>query len=515
MFCVLLVGFAFGQTATPPLAGDGTVGNPYQIASLENLYWLQVNNFPGYSIQTADIDASPTSTWNPNGTGGYYGWEPLGVDAGSPQFSGSYNGQGYSIDGLYINRPSSQYVGFIGMSSGGTVNNLYLKNADISGSNYVGGIVGMGSINLENCSLSGSISGSSVGGLAGKLNNNGGQTIQNCYCTATVSGSPAGGIVGDYYGSSITNCYSKGTIIAGINGGGLIGLLSNSFVLYCYSATTVNVGGGLIGAAGSGGEEGGANTILYSFWDTEVSGQTTSSGGIGYTTAQMKSQEEYIGWDFTSIWTIDSGINSGYPYLQSVPTEDALPITLDKFTAVYKKGNVQITWRTESETDNAKFLIYRDGEVIAAVDGAGTSSEPHDYSYTDIDVLPGKSYTYVLADVSLSNELVVHHDHALTITIDEQVISEEFALGSNYPNPFNPSTTIPFNVLKESHITLGIYDINGQLVRQLINENYASGAYTAIWDGQNDEGKDLHSGLYIYLMTSNNSTQSGKMLLVK
>jgi hypothetical protein len=229
----------------------------------------------------------------------------------------------------------------------------------------------------------------------------------------------------------------------------------------------------------------------------------------------MKSQEEYIGWDFTSIWTIDSGINSGYPYLQSVPTEDALPITLDKFIAVNEKGKVLITWRTESETNNAKFLIYRDGEVIATIVGAGTSSEPHDYSYTDTHVLPGKSYTYVLADLSLSNELVVHHDHAITVTIDEQVISEGFALGSNYPNPFNPSTTIPFDVVNESHINLSIYNIHGQLVRQLINEDVVSGAYTAVWDGRNNEGKELHSGLYVYLMTSNNSTQSGKMLLVK
>lgn len=75
----------FAQTATAPLLGDGSSGNPYQIANLENLYWIaasdaivpsptQATRWAAYYIQTADFDASDTETWFPDGSGGYYGW---------------------------------------------------------------------------------------------------------------------------------------------------------------------------------------------------------------------------------------------------------------------------------------------------------------------------------------------------------------------------------------------------------------------------------------------------------
>src|SRR3989339_262366 len=93
------------QTATAPTAGDGTSGSPYQIASLENLYWIasDVTRWDKYYIQTANIDASSTSTWFTNGSGGYYGWIPIGNTA--TKFTGTYNGNGKTISGIYINRP--------------------------------------------------------------------------------------------------------------------------------------------------------------------------------------------------------------------------------------------------------------------------------------------------------------------------------------------------------------------------------------------------------------------------
>jgi hypothetical protein len=121
----------------------------------------------------------------------------------------------------------------------------------------------------------------------------------------------------------------------------------------------------------------------------------------------------------------------------------------------------------------------------------------------------------MLADVSYDNEMIIHRDLAVEILIKEDAPSQKFNLKENYPNPFNPTTTIPFDVLDEGHMTLGIYDVNGQLVRQLVNEDYVSGSYTAVWDGRNNEGKEMHSGIYVYLMTSDKLTLSGKMLLVK
>ncbi len=88
--------------------------SPYLIESLENLYWVSQNpsSWNSWFRQTADIDASETTTWNPNGFGGYHGWSPIGNN--SLSFNGYYNGNGHIINGLYINRPDMDYVGFIG-----------------------------------------------------------------------------------------------------------------------------------------------------------------------------------------------------------------------------------------------------------------------------------------------------------------------------------------------------------------------------------------------------------------
>ena len=112
----IFTGALFSQTATHPSAGDGSEGSPYEIATLDNLYWLtqQEGNSDGTGlywsrnyIQTADIDASSTNTWD-----GGAGFLPIGVNGNG--FSGSYDGLGYIIDGLVINRPTTTGVGFIG-----------------------------------------------------------------------------------------------------------------------------------------------------------------------------------------------------------------------------------------------------------------------------------------------------------------------------------------------------------------------------------------------------------------
>ena len=107
---LLLSWSIYSQIATKP-EGDGTGTNPYQIASLENLYWISANpnEWGKCFIQTEDIDASATSGWF-----GGTGWVPIGT--GSAPFLGFYNGQGHTIDNLFINRLSQQYVGLFGFT---------------------------------------------------------------------------------------------------------------------------------------------------------------------------------------------------------------------------------------------------------------------------------------------------------------------------------------------------------------------------------------------------------------
>jgi len=219
------------QTAIAPSAGDGSSGSPYQIANLENLYWIAQNSssWNKYFIQTADINASATSGW---GNGGWtpIGYPAYGTNAAMP-FTGSYDGQGHTIDGLTINRTLSDIEFAVGQGLLG-----YVSGATIQ--------------NLGNINISMTLTNGSAGGLVGTMNNS---TITNCYSTGNitcgadyVAGITIGGLVCDLTASSnMSNCFSTCNItggvctLSGIIMGGLIGNIEMSTIKYSYSTGDV------------------------------------------------------------------------------------------------------------------------------------------------------------------------------------------------------------------------------------------------------------------------------------
>ena len=339
---------AFGQTATMP-TGSGTAGDPYQITTLENLYWITQNqsSWSSYFVQTADIDASSSTSWD-----GGSGFTPIG-NGSTNYFTGSYNGKGYSISGIFINRQTTDYVGLFGLCSGtGTIEDLSVKNVNITGKSYVGGLIGLNNTNrtVTKVYSTGSVTGksTSTGGLIGS---NGG-SISNSYSTCSVSGVSAivgglvgfnsstgsisksfstgaasgssaqvGGLAGSNSGS-ISNSYSKSSASGSYWVGGLVGLnnysgvISNTFAKGSVPGSDPDIGG-LVGGNSSG-------TVSSSFWDTQTTGQASSKGGTGKTTAEMKTQSTYSGsgWDFIGettngaddIWGFNAVDNSGYPF---------------------------------------------------------------------------------------------------------------------------------------------------------------------------------------------------------
>jgi len=89
------------------------------------------------------------------------------------------------------------------------------------------------------------------------------------------------------------------------------------------------------------------------------------------------------------------------------------------------------------------------------------------------------------------------------------------SLDQNYPNPFNPQTTIAFSVKDRGLVTLKVYNVAGELVRTLANEEVVAGAHTKVWDGRNDAGQPVSSGVYFYKLVTNNFSQTKKMVLLK
>lgn len=277
--------FMLSLTPTPVKAfsgsGSGTAEDPYVITTVDQLQEMK-DNLTACYILGNDIDASATSGWN-----GGAGFVPIG-DA-TESFTGSFDGKGYKISNLYINRPSTNFIGLFGIiQTRGIVENVGLEDENVTGCQYVGSLAGVNSGTILNSYTTGAVSGHyDVGGLVG-LNNSG--TVSNCYSTSTASGGNcAGGLVGCNNYGTLSNSYSTGSVSGSGNVGGLVG---------------ENTG-----------------TVSNSFWDKQTSGQATSDGGIGKTTAEMKTQSTFtnVGWDFVNIWNIASNINSGYPFLALPP----------------------------------------------------------------------------------------------------------------------------------------------------------------------------------------------------
>ncbi|MEW6061284.1 MAG: GLUG motif-containing protein [Bacteroidota bacterium] len=349
----------FAQTATPP-SGSGTSANPYLIASLENLYWVTQNasSWSKYFKQTANIDASSSSGWASGS-----GFSPIGNNV--TNFTGTYDGNNYTISNLSINRPGTNFIGMFGEGTTATIKNLGLVNVNITGNSYVGGLIGAlgsSSATITNCYVTGIVAGDSlVGGVVGNLLGTSATGVTNCYSTAAVTGSGwrIGGFVGWIQNSVVNSCYSTGTVSGTTLTasqyqyvGGFVGYNENSPSSYyntdirnCYSRGNVSASGRVAGGfAGYNGDTlvacystGTVSASLYAggfcgnnfgtasacFWDTQTSGTSTAVGGgfstgiTGKTTAEMKTASTFTsaGWDFT-VWEISPSVYNGYPALR-------------------------------------------------------------------------------------------------------------------------------------------------------------------------------------------------------
>ncbi|MBN2781407.1 MAG: T9SS type A sorting domain-containing protein [Candidatus Marinimicrobia bacterium] len=185
-----------------------------------------------------------------------------------------------------------------------------------------------------------------------------------------------------------------------------------------------------------------------------------------------------------------------------------LPITLASFEALAVNGCVFVTWVTESESENAHFLLYRDGELLAQIAGAGTTSEPHSYAWTDCYVVPGRTYSYQLADVSFDGEETKHA--RIEVEIEAEGIAQDYNIGAAYPNPFNPVTLVPLILTKEAMVTATLYDLAGRPLRELQNGTLAAGSHELKIDGTN-----LSTGIYFVHVNIYGAVQVQKIVLMK
>jgi subtilisin-like proprotein convertase family protein len=195
--------------------------------------------------------------------------------------------------------------------------------------------------------------------------------------------------------------------------------------------------------------------------------------------------------------------------------DQILPVELTTFSATAQAQGIEIAFRTASETSTDHFELMRgtsengNFERIANWASEGSSSSGHAYSYLDENVTAGWTYWYYLVDVSVTGERTEHRDLMSSATMLEAPIPLEYSL-SAYPNPFNPETTLRFGIAQPGEVTLVVFNLNGQWMRNLTQRRYDAGTYYVTFDAG-----DLPSGIYFARLTAGAFVQTEKLVLMK
>ena len=203
----------------------------------------------------------------------------------------------------------------------------------------------------------------------------------------------------------------------------------------------------------------------------------------------------------------------------SVSIHVFVPVELSSFTASIERDAVKLEWVTQSESETMGFYILRkdshDGEYRRISDSlipaAGNSQVERKYVYLDkVDLSKGQTYYYKLVDVAFNGKITAHEPVMLS-----SASPSTYELEQNYPNPFNLSTTIRFQLRKSENVELTIFNMKGQLVRNLFDGHLNAGVHEMKWDGCNNLGQVVPSGNYIYSLKVNNFERIQKMILIK
>ncbi|MCL2065384.1 MAG: T9SS type A sorting domain-containing protein [Candidatus Cloacimonetes bacterium] len=177
-------------------------------------------------------------------------------------------------------------------------------------------------------------------------------------------------------------------------------------------------------------------------------------------------------------------------------------------------GNVvTLSWEepeSGSSGDFVGYMVYKDEEPlieesISELYFIDTVTENGTYIYKVLAIYENGESEPATVEVTVSD----------VSETDDNAIGFRTILHSNYPNPFNPETTISFSVAVESHVSIVIFNIRGQKARTLVNSNHSAGNHSVVWNGKDENGQDVGSGIYFYQMQTNDYVTTRKMVLMK
>ncbi|SVD63787.1 uncharacterized protein METZ01_LOCUS416641, partial [marine metagenome] len=185
-------------------------------------------------------------------------------------------------------------------------------------------------------------------------------------------------------------------------------------------------------------------------------------------------------------------------------------ISLATFAADEDRGVVSLDWSVAAGQEPEGFHVLRSlsqDRGFQRITAGVVSGTETGYTFTDYDVRVNMVYYYMLEAETTSDTF-----GPITIKVSPP---DDFTLDQNFPNPFNPSTTIRYEIPKQTKVILKVYNLLGQEVKTLVNATQQAGFHTIIWTGLNGAGNAVSSGLYFYRLETGEFSRAKKMLLLK
>ena len=210
--------------------------------------------------------------------------------------------------------------------------------------------------------------------------------------------------------------------------------------------------------------------------------------------------------------------------------EPQLASTLQMTTAVEdlhgscSSGQIMVEWSLDGIIGDLEFYVYRgtaeDGPYQRITEEPLEPDQSGGFSYCDEDIISGKTYFYMLGLADFSDSSGLFGPIAVSARTDvatdgEDRLPAQFGLAQNYPNPFNPETTIEYQLPQGAPVQLRVFNILGQQIRTLVDEVRDAGHYRVIWDGKDQSGRPVASGIYFCQLTAGSYHQTRKMTLLK
>ena len=251
----------------------------------------------------------------------------------------------------------------------------------------------------------------------------------------------------------------------------------------------------------------GTTTQVYAHVKIKVQNISVSSGlSFDNTVSQFDLQQFYFtsGDNQTNYSPVNVGSGLNAP----------LPVELSSFTASVIKSNINLKWQTKTEVNNYGFEVERKLSIkdleagswkkMGFVPGQGNSNSPKDYTFADKNPAGGSKFLYRLKQIDNDGKFEYSKE------VEVELIPNEFSLFQNYPNPFNPVTNIEFALPKSAKVSLLVYNLLGENIATLLNEDKEAGFYDVQFDASN-----FSSGIYIFRLAAGDFIQTKKMTLLK